>query len=378
MSTSRPLTVAQVVPRLDSGGVERGTLEVAQALVEHGHRAIVISAGGAMARELERLGAEHVTMPVAAKSPLTLRQVGPMRRFLRERGVDIVHARSRVPAWVCWLAWRRMNPARRPRFVTTIHGLHSVSRYSSIMTRGEAVIAVSEAAREYAVTNYRVRSERLRVIHRGVDPQEFPHGFEPAPAWRERFFAEHPALAGRPMLAIIGRLTRLKGHHDFLTMMAGLRARGVDAAGAVVGGGDPRRRGYARELRERVRRENLDDRVAFTGERRDAREIAAEARIVLSLSSKPESFGRATLEALRLGTPVLGYDHGGVGEILSEVHPEGAVPLGDVRELVDRAATLLASPKRLAAPTDRFTKREMLERTLALYQELAEGRAPST
>jgi glycosyltransferase involved in cell wall biosynthesis len=173
------------------------------------------------------------------------------------------------------------------------------------------------------------------------------------------------------MLAIIGRLTRLKGHHDFLTMMSRLRERSVDAAGAIVGGEDPRRRRYARELRERVARERLGDRVVLTGERRDVREIAAEARIVLALSTKPESFGRATLEALRLGTPVLGYDHGGVGEILSAVYPEGAVPLGDVGELTDRAAKLIAAPKRLAAPTGRFTKREMLERTLALYEELA-------
>lgn len=366
------LTVAQILPRLDSGGVERGTIEVARALLERGHRAIVISAGGAMVRELDALGAEHIQMPVDAKNPITLRRVRPLRRLLREREIDILHARSRVPAWISYLAWRKMPPDARPRFVTTVHGLHSVSLYSSIMHRGEAVIAVSEAAREHVVTNYRsVRSERIRVVHRGVDPADYPHGYEPPGDWLARWRRDFPQLAGRPLITTIGRLTRLKGHHDLITLIAHLRDEGADAAAAIVGGEDPRRRAYAAELRERVRREKLEDRVAFTGARADVREIAAASDLVVSLSTKPESFGRTVLEALRLGTPVLGYDHGGVGEILRGVYPEGAVPLRDLTELTRRARLLLSQPKQLVPPTDRFTKRQMLDSILNLYEELA-------
>ncbi len=370
---SRPLTVVQILPRLDAGGVERGTLEVAEALAQRGHRAIVVSAGGGLVDELERLGGEHVTLPVAAKSPLTLRAVRPLRRVLRETHADILHARSRVPAWVAHLAWKKMPASTRPRFVTTVHGLHSVSGYSAIMTRGEAVVAVSRAAEQYIFENYPATPrERVRVIHRGVDPSEFPHGFRPSAEWTREWEGEFPHLAGKRLIAIIGRLTRLKGHHEFLTLLA--RLRDTDAHGVIVGGEDPRRLAYARELRERVEREGLSDRITFTGHRSDAREIAAISDLVVSLSSKPESFGRSVLEALRLGTPVLGWDHGGVGEVLGAVYPQGAVPLGDEDALAERAAAALVAPRQTVPPSEKFTKQEMLEKILAMYGELASER----
>ena len=368
----RSLTVVQMLPTLVAGGVERGTLEVAEALVRRGHRALVISAGGPLTADLERVGAEHIRMPVAAKSPLTLAHVGPVRRLLVDRGADVVHARSRVPAWVAYLAWRRLPAATRPRFVTTVHGLNSVSWYSSVMTRGERVIAVSEAARRYILLNYPSCAEdRVQVIHRGVDPAEFPNGYVPEPAWMESWRRSYPRLEGKRVLTLIGRLTRLKGHHDFITLIGRLRKSGTPAAGVIVGGTDPKRAAYAGELRRRVDREGLADRVFFSGHRSDVREIAAVSDAVLSLSTTPESFGRAVLEALRLGTPVLGYDHGGVGEILRAMYPEGAVPLGDQDELLRRAALVVSAPKRPVAPSDAFLKTTMLEETMALYESLA-------
>ncbi len=371
MTRSR-LTVVQTLPALHAGGVERGTVEVAGALVERGHRAVVVSAGGRMTAELEALGAEHVTMPIHAKSPATLRVIRPLRSLLRDLDADILHARSRVPAWVSYLARRRMPPDSRPHFVTSVHGLYSVNRWSAIMTRGEVVEAVSYAARDYILANYpRVPESRIRVVHRGVDPADFPHGFTPSAAWLERWRRELPSLDGRGLITMIGRITRLKGHAEFIGLIAQLRDAGTPVHGVIVGGEDPRRAGYARELRELIRLKNLEHHIIFTGHRDDAREIAAISDVVMSLSTTPESFGRSVLEALRLGTPVLGWDHGGVGEVLAVVHPGGAVPLGDTAELARRAAGLLARPKSLVPPTAHFTKREMLDRTIALYEELA-------
>ena len=136
MASSRPLTVLQLLPELDSGGVERGTLEVAEALVGAGHRSLVMSAGGRMVPALEAGGSEHLAWNIGHKSPFTARFVPRLRRLLRECSVDIVHARSRVPAWVAYLAWRGMPPGRRPRFVTTAHGVYSVNAFSEIMVRG--------------------------------------------------------------------------------------------------------------------------------------------------------------------------------------------------------------------------------------------------
>ena len=144
------LTVLQAVPALQGGGVERSTLEVAAALVRNGHRSLVISAGGRLVPELLDAGSEHVCWPIGRKSPLTLRLVPRLRRLLHREGVDILHARSRLPAWVAWLAWRGMDPARRPRFITTVHGLNSVNAYSAVMLKGEQVVAVS-AQYMYAV-----------------------------------------------------------------------------------------------------------------------------------------------------------------------------------------------------------------------------------
>jgi len=179
---ARRLTVVQMLPALDSGGVERGTLEVARYLVAQGHRSIVISAGGRMVDRLLAEGSEHVAWDVGRKHPWTLRYVLELRRLLAAEKVDILHLRSRLPAWVGLWAWRGMPAAARPRLVTTVHGFYSVGRYSAVMTRSERIIAVSRATRDYILENYPgVDVEVIRVIPRGIDRALYPTGFRPAP-----------------------------------------------------------------------------------------------------------------------------------------------------------------------------------------------------
>lgn len=369
----RPLTVLQVLPALDGGGVERGTLEVARALVKAGHRSLVLSAGGRMVAELTAAGSRHVALPVGRKSPLTLRLVPRVRRLLREEQVDVLHLRSRLPAWVAYLAWRGLPPGKRPRLVTTVHGFYSVSRYSAIMTRGERVIAVSDAIRRYVAENYpAVDPRRVEVIHRGVDPAAFPHGYRPPAAWADRWQADYPGLTGKRVLTLPGRLTRLKGHLDFVDLVGRLRAGGLPVHGLVVGGEDPRRRAYAEEVRALVRAHGLDADLSFTGHRGDLREIYAASDLVFSLSTKPESFGRTVLEALSIGTPVIGYDHGGVGEVLGALYPDGRVPPGSADSLETTTRRLLDTPPPVPAEQP-FTLDRMLSRTLDLYQRLAAG-----
>lgn len=366
----RRLTVVQVLPALESGGVERGTLEVAAELVRRGHRSIVISAGGRMVAELVAAGSEHLSWPIGHKSLLTLRYVRRLRAYLRDQKVDVLHARSRLPAWIAYLAWRGMSPARRPRFVTTVHGFYSVGRYSAVMTKGERVIAVSHVIAEYIRTHYpQVDPQRIVVIPRGVDRTEFPYGFEPDPQWRARWYEAFPQLRARSILTLPGRITRRKGHEDFLRLIAELREAGEPVHGLIVGGEDPRRRAYARELRQQVQRLGLTDHVTFTGRRTDIREIFAISALVLSLSSKPESFGRTVLEALSLGVPVIGYDHGGVGEILAQVYPEGRVPLADTDQLLYTVRRLLAAAPPVP-PKHSYDRSRMLEQTLANYASL--------
>jgi len=358
------------LPSLESGGVERGTLEIAHALVEHDHRALVMSAGGRMVAPLVASGAEHFAWPVGAKSFKTLLLVRRLRRFLAEQKVDILHARSRVPAWIAYLAWRGMNPATRPRFVTTVHGMYGVNRYSRIMTRGEAVIAVSDTVRDYIVQNYPgTQPERIRVIHRGVEGRVYPHGWKPDPAWQNTFLAQFPNATGKLILTLPGRITRLKGHEDFIELVARLKRRGLGVHGLIAGGASASNQRYLQKLRYRVRSMGLEADISFTGQRDDLKNILAISSLVLSLSSQPESFGRTTLEALRLGVPTAGYDHGGVGEILRAIYPAGLLPLNRLDESCQRIATLLRLPQPVPAE-DFYPLRDMLTRTLALYEQL--------
>ncbi len=369
----RRLTVLQVLPALESGGVERGTLEVGRALVAAGHRSIVLSAGGRLVAQLEREGSEHVTLEIGRKSLWTLRRVPGLRRFMRENQVDILHARSRMPAWMCWLAWRGMDARTRPRFVTTVHGLYSVNRYSAIMTRGERVIAVSETVRDYILAQYPdCDPGRIVVIPRGIDRAEYPSGFSPAADWLAAWQRQYPHLAGCRLITLPGRITRLKGHEDFIRIIARLHGRDPAVHGLIVGGAEAKKRAYLDALKAEVARRGLSGAITFTGQRADLREILSISDLVLSLSTQPESFGRTVLEALSLGVPVAGYDHGGVGEQLGHLLPEGRVPVGDIDAMSGLCARWLETPP--AVPREHpFTLRAMLENTVRTYESLVDS-----
>ena len=375
--TMKPLKVLQLLPALDSGGVERGTLEIARALVATGHESVVLSKGGRLVEALQREGSRHITLELGRKSPLTFLHARRLRRLFEAERFDIVHARSRMPAWVAWLAWRGMPLATRPRFVTTVHGMHSVSRYSAIMCAGERVIAVSDTVRDHIRSHYpttrwpHLADDRITVIPRGIDPAEFPHDYPASTEWLARFHAEFPQLGQRKVLTLPGRLTRLKGHHDFITLVGKLVAEGLDVVGLIVGGEDPKRPGYAREIRARVLAAGLTERIVFTGHRSDMREIYAISDCVLSLSSTPESFGRTVLEPLAMGRPVVGYAHGGVAEILAELFPHGAVAKGDIGATTLRAEAVLKGKTPAVLPNTRFLLERMQRSTLSLYEALA-------
>ena len=365
---AKPLTVIQLLPTLESGGVERGTIEIADVLATAGHRSIVISGGGKMVSELARSNTEHITLPIGAKRISALRLIKPLRQLFA--GADIVHPRSRVPAWLTWLALKKMDSVSKPQLVTTVHGFYSVNRYSAIMTKGERVIAVSNAINHYIRQHYPATpNERIRVIPRGIDRNAFPFGFTPCPEWLTEWRAQMPDIKQHKIIMLIGRLTRLKGHEQFIELIRQLNAAGQAVHGVIVGGEDPRRLAYAKSLYERAA--NLP--VSFLGQRSDVRELMSVADLVLSLSSKPESFGRTVLEALALGRPVAGFEHGGVGEILSALYPHGKVATANDTDMLRTVTELLSAPIAVA-PSDAFTLACMQKETLAVYEQLAGAR----
>lgn len=374
MAEQRRLTVVQVLPALDMGGVERGTLEVARRLVQDGHRSIVVSAGGRLLAQLIEEGSEHLDWDVGAKRLATLRWIPKLRRFLRRERPDVLHLRSRLPAWIAYAAWRGMPRDDRAALVTTVHGFYRPGRYSSVMVRGERVIAISETVRDYVLEHYPwVDAARLTVIHRGVDRGDYPYGYSPPAEWLHTWCARYPQIQGKYLLTLPARLSRLKGHEEFIEVVAALRQKGIPVHGLLVGGTHPRKQHYETELRERIASQGLDECITLLGHRSDLREIMAMSDVVLSLSRYPEAFGRVTLEALSLGRPVLAYDHGGVGEQLMAILPEGRVPLGDRGLVVERLLAWYRTPPRVPAEHS-FTLESMLNATMAIYGEAVSAR----
>ena len=363
------LTVLQMIPALDSGGVERGTLDISRALVAAGHRSMVVSLGGRLMAKLEAEGGEHLTCDIRTKSLLTLRQVIRLRRIFASEQIDIVHVRSRLPGWIAWLALKTLPASDRPRLVTTVHGPYNPNAYSAVMTRGERVIAISETIREYIRRHYAVPEERIRLIYRGIDPVEFPYGHVPDPVWLERWRSAYPQLEGKRVLTLPARLTRWKGQQDFIDLIGQLVAAGEAVHGLIVGDIQSEKLGFATELRAKVAAAGLAMHITFTGHRSDLRDVMAASDVVFSLASEPEAFGRVPVEALALGVPTIGYAHGGVGESLRAIYPAGLVPLGDMEALAAKTLEFIrAAPP--VPPEQPFTLQRMTDATLAVYEEL--------
>lgn len=368
----RRLTVVQLLPALASGGVERSTIEIAAALVKAGHRAIVVSKGGRLVPALIAVGGEHAELDIGAKSLATLTRVGALRRIIQDADADIVHARSRLPAWLGRFALRAMPARARPHWVTTVHGLNSPSRYSAVMTSGERVICVSRTVQDYVLRHYpNTDAAKLRVIPRGIDVADFPRRMGVDHAARAALAKQYPALGGDgPLLLLPGRGTRLKGHADALALLSRIRAEGIDARLWMPGAREPGRESYVTELENEARLAGIADALAITAPTFAIAEAYAMSDLVLQLSRKPETFGRTVIEALSVGVPVAGWAHGGVGELLEELLPAGAAPPFDIDALSQRVIAMLQHPP-VPPATMPYTLQTMQDATLAVYDELA-------
>lgn len=361
-------TVLQLLPALHGGGVERSTLEIAAALVVAGHRSVVVSAGGRLVPALEAGGSEHLALPIGAKSPRVLAAARALRAWLARERPDLVHVRSRLPAWVLQWALHGLSP--QPRVVSTVHGLNSPGRYSGVMTRADRVICVSETVRAHVLRHWPGTDPAvLRVVPRGIAPAQFPRGFAPSDDWRLRLYAAHPELAGGRLLLMPGRGTRLKGHADAIRLLAALRADGEDARLWLMGAREPGRARYVAELEALATRLGVRAVLAIGEPRADVREAYGVADLVLQLSNRPEAFGRTVLEALSVGVPVVGWEHGGVGELLGALFPDGAVPPGAHESLLAAARRQLAVPSPMPV-TIPWTLAAMQRATLDIHDEL--------
>ncbi|MDA0998388.1 MAG: glycosyltransferase family 4 protein [Proteobacteria bacterium] len=375
--------VLQILPALGaSGGVERGTVEIAAAITAAGGQALVASEGGPLVHNLGRAGAKHFVLPVASKNPVVMHHnVERIAELIRSENVDLVHVRSRAPAWSAYFACKR---AGRP-MVTTFHGTYSIGnslkrRYNAIMTSGERVIAISEFIGGHARRYYGVPVERIRVIHRGVDLQRF----DPTHVSAERVIklaAEWRMPDGVPVVMLPGRLTRWKGQAVLIEAIAKL---GRQDLRCVLVGSDQGRVGYRAELEKLIERLGLAGVVRIVDHCDDMPAAYMLTDLVVSASTDPEAFGRVIAEGQAMGRPVIATDHGGAREIIEPGVTGWLTPPGDAVALAERIGTALAMPPddrdRLAAAAianirARFSTARMCERTLAVYDEILAAKA---
>lgn len=366
------MKIMQLLPELNSGGVERGTLEIGRALVAQGHESVVVSNGGRLVPQLEQEGSRHLSLAIHQKSLGSLLCIWPLRRLILNEKPDIVHVRSRIPAWLTHFALRGISSRQRPHLVSTVHGMYSVNGYSAIMTKAEKVIAVSDSVVNYIQQHYpHCPPERIVRIYRGINLKEFPSGYQPSAAWWQTAYQLFPQLENKTLIILPGRITRLKGHDYLLDLISRLKDE-FAVHGLIVGGADEKKQRYLDELNQRVEDLQLQQHVTFVGHRSDIREWLAASDLVLSLSIQPETFGRTSLEALALGTPVVGWDRGGVAEILNSCYPLGLVTPEDAEALYQRVRQLLIQPIK-PQPVTAFQLDDMTDQTLELYRQLVQS-----
>ena len=370
---SKKLTIVQVLPALNSGGVERGTLEISKYLILKNHRSIVISQGGRMMDKLIQEGGEHIELPIGKKSLLTLGIIPKLINILIENKVDVIHIRSRFPAWICLIAVKLMPKNKIPLLVTTFHGPYSINYYSSIMAKGDAVIAVSKMIKTYILKNYKIAPNKIFLNYRGVDAKEFPYLFKPKYEWIQEWNKDNPETENKTLLTLPARVTRWKGQIHFLNIIALLKKDNQNIHGLIVGDVAANKLGFLKELKNIAMKLGIEDKVTFIGHRTDLREIMSISKIVFSLSSEPEAFGRTTIESLKIGVPVIGYDHGGVGEQLKEVFPQGIIKKNDISAAVSLCKKWIKKTPKVRK-TELFNLETMQTNTLKIYKAALKNR----
>lgn len=381
------VTILQAVPRLESGGSEQAAIEIAEALARAGAAALVATEGGRLATAMTEAGGEVVALPMASKNPVTmLANARRLARLIEARGVDLVHARSRAPAWSALIAARRTG---RP-FVTTYHGAYASmgpfkNLYNSVMARGDRVIANSRYTAGLIAARHHVPNDRIHVIYRGVDLAKFaPESISPARLARLR--AAWGVSEDQPVVLQAARLTSWKGQPLVIEAARRLLAEHRLGDAVFVLAGDAQgRESYRAELEGLIAAAGLRGCVKLPGHCVDMPAAFAIAQVAIIASTSAETFGRTSIEAQAMECPVIVSDIGAAPETILPDGPGGQdftgwiVPVRDAAAIAERVARALAlPPPQRAALGERarrhaaaaFTLHHMQQATLLVYDEL--------
>ena len=357
------LKVIQLLPELNIGGVERGTKDFSKSLVENGHESIVISNGGIFEDEIVKDGGKHIKLPIHKKSLFSFSLSKELRKIYLEEKPDIVHIRSRMPAWINYYAFKKLS--KKPLLISTFHGLYSTPIYSQVMSKVDHIIAISRTVQKYIIDTYKVEDEKITTIPRGCDTNTFNK--DPLSSdWVSNWYKENPQTQNKIILMLPTRISKWKGVDSFIDLLAKLDN---SFHGLVVGPTSKSKERYFRSLLEKVSSLSLNNKITFTGSRNDITDLYKISDIVFNLSIDPEPFGRTTIEAISCGSKVIGWDHGGTKEILEDLFQEGLVELENIDKLKEKV--LKISNKDFITPKENtFTSKRMTEETINLYYQL--------
>lgn len=385
---ARRPTILQIIPRLDTGGAELSAIEIVDAIVRGGGRAIVVTEGGRMSDHITARGGELVIMPAGTKNPLKMwANVRALKRLIAIEDVDLVHARSRAPAWSALSASRS---AAKP-FVTTYHGAYAengtIKRfYNSVMVRSDIVIANSRYTADLVQGRYGTPETRIRVIHRGIDGEAFDPLMIAADrlgSLRQRFGLED----GQRMILQMARLTSWKGQRVLIEAAHRLDRSGRLGNAVVILAGDSQgRNDYETILEADIKRYGLERSVRLVGHIDDVAAALALAYVAVVASTKPEAFGRSVTEAAAIGCPAIATNLGAPPETVRDAANIGIneatgwlVAPGDAAALTEALATILAlsdterdriGRNARAHALEHFSLFAMKRATLCVYDEV--------
>lgn len=375
-------TILQVIPELSAGGAERTTIEIAEAVHAKGGRALVASEGGRLEKELSEAGGKLIRLPLSTKNPFEIRKnADRLAELAAAERVNLIHARSRAPAWSAYWAAKRLSLP----FVTTYHGIYNARSpwknwYNSVMARGDRVIANSAYTAEHLIRRHHVDPAKVHVILRGVDLQKF--NVDVVSDNRAAAVHEGWGLADsdhRPIILHAARLTRWKGQKLAIEAAAKLKSLAAPPFLLVLVGDSQGREEYVAELANLVRERDLQGYVLIPGHCSDMPAAFKAASVVIQPSLEPEAFGRSVAEAQAMGAPVIAAAHGGLPEVIADgvsgllVRPNDAdVLAGALNRLLtmnknDRVTMGLAGMQRARRL---FAKETLQEATLSVYAEL--------
>jgi glycosyltransferase involved in cell wall biosynthesis len=359
------MRIVQLLPELNEGGVERGVVELSREYVKLGIESYVISAGGKLENQINIDGGNHIKLDVCSKNIFTaFSRVNALKKILKEIKPDIIHVRSRVPAWLVYFA----NKSLKIKVVSTVHGFNSVGFYSSIMQKADAVICVSNSIKEYIQKHYQTEDSKITVIPRGIDLELFnPQNIDSS--FTSNFKNENK-LDGKFIISSVGRITQLKDYETFIKAILIVKKEIPNIIALIVGGVRSDKEDYLNSLKSLVKELNLEENIIFTGSQSKIAEIYALSDVVVSSSKKPESFGRAVAESIAMNTPVIATNHGGVKDIIIENKNGFFFEVGNEKELANNILkTRNISFDGYNYISYNFSLENMVNNTLAVYKK---------